>query len=98
LLHGGPALVDIRNGSGDPGPATELAARLAAAGVQVGSVTTAPEATSAVQYPDGLAAPAGVLATALGVAGAEQSGPVGHVTLVIGAGDPGRLLAAASLC
>jgi hypothetical protein len=39
-----------------------------------------------------------VLATALGVAGAEQPGPVDHVTLVIGAGDPGRLLAAASLC
>jgi uncharacterized protein with von Willebrand factor type A (vWA) domain len=90
--------VDIRNGSGDPGRATELAARLAAAGIQVGPVTQTEDAVSAVQYPDGQGGQAAVLAAALGAAGSEQAAAVGAVTLVIGGGDPDRLFAAPSLC
>jgi hypothetical protein len=78
--------------------ATALAARLAAAGIQVGSVTSTDDATSAVQYPDGQGPQAGVLATALGLAGSEELAPVDHVTVVIGAGDSGRLSGTEALC
>jgi hypothetical protein len=80
--------VDIRNGSGDPGAATALAVRLAAAGIRTGSVTTTDDTTSAVLYPDGQGPQARVLAAALGLGGSEQVAAVDHVTVVIGAGDP----------
>jgi hypothetical protein len=91
-------IVDIRNGSGDPAPATELAARLTAAGIQVGAVTAINATTSAVQHPDGQSQQAGVLAASLGLAGSVQPAPVEHVTVVIGAQDSQRLFAAPSIC
>jgi hypothetical protein len=90
--------VDIRNGSSDPAVATALASRLAAAGIQVGVVTTTDATTFAVQYPDGQGPQAGVLAAALGLAGLEQLAPVAHITVVIGARDAGRLFATPSAC
>jgi hypothetical protein len=97
-LQGAPAIVDIRDGSGDPALATELAARLAAAGIQVGAVTPTDATTSAVQYPDGQRQQAGVLAVGLGLAGSEQPAPVNRVTVVIGAQDSERLLTTPSIC
>jgi hypothetical protein len=90
--------VDIGNGSGDPTVATALTERLAAAGIQVGAVTITDAATSAVQYPDGQGAQAGVLAAALGLVGSERLAPVDHVTVVIGARDSDRLFATQSDC
>jgi hypothetical protein len=97
-LQGAPAIVDLRDGSGDPALATELAARLAAAGIQVGAVTPTDATTSAVQYPDGQRQQAGVLAVGLGLAGSEQPAPVNRVTVVIGAQDSERLLTTPSIC
>jgi hypothetical protein len=90
--------VDIRDGSGDPALATELAARLTAAGIQVGAVTATDATTSAVEYPEGQAEQAGVLAQGLGLAGSEQPAPVGQVTVVIGSQDSQRLFATPSIC
>jgi hypothetical protein len=90
--------VDIRNGSGDPAVAEELAATLAAAGIRVGTVTAGDDTTTSVQFPDGQALPAGVLATALRLTGSEQVGVVDRVTVVIGADDFGRLAAAPFIC
>jgi hypothetical protein len=90
--------VDIGNGSGDPAVATELASRLAAAGIQAGAVVTTQATTSAVQYPDGQRPQARVLAAALGLAGSEQLAPVVHVTVVIGAQDSDRLFAPRPAC
>jgi hypothetical protein len=94
-LLGAPAVVDIR--SSDPSVGTGLAARLAAAGVQVGAVAGTDATVSAVQYPVGQSAPAGVLAAALGLSGSEQAA-VGHVTVVVAAGDAGRLAAGGPIC
>jgi thioesterase domain-containing protein len=90
--------VDIRNGSGDPALATELAARLTAAGIQVGSVTTIDATTSAVQYAGARTEQAVVLAQRLGLPGSEQPAPVEHVTVVIGSQDSQRLFATPSIC
>jgi hypothetical protein len=90
--------VDIRNGSGDPVVATRLASSLAAAGIQVGVVTTTDATTSAVQYPDGQRSQAGVLAARLGLVGSEQLAPVDRITVVIGARDSARLFATQSAC
>jgi hypothetical protein len=90
--------VDIANGSGDPAAATGLASRLAAAGIQVGAVTTTDALTSAVQYPVGQRPQAGVLAVVLGLVGSERLAPVGHVTVVIGARDSGRLRGPQPVC
>jgi membrane-bound lytic murein transglycosylase B len=97
-LLGAPVIVDIRNGSGDPAVASELAARLAAAGIQVGAVAAYDAVTSAVQYPDGQSPQAGALAVALGLVGSEQLAPVDHLTLVIGVQDSARLFAAPLVC
>jgi hypothetical protein len=90
--------VDIRNGSGDPAVADELAATLAAAGIQVGTVTATDDATTSVLFPDGQVLPAGILATALGLTASAQVGAVDHVTVVIGADDFGLLVAAPFSC
>jgi hypothetical protein len=90
--------VDIANGSGDPAAAAGLASRLAAAGIQVGAVTTVDATTSAVQYPDGQRPQAGVLAAVLGLTGTEQLTSVAHVTVVIGARDADRLSGPQPIC
>jgi ABC-type sugar transport system substrate-binding protein len=90
--------VDIASGAGDPAVATRLAARLAAAGIGVGTVTTTEAATSAVQYPDGQGRQAGTLAAALGLGGSEQLARVAHVTVMIGARDSDRLVGPQPLC
>jgi thioesterase domain-containing protein len=90
--------VDIRNGSGDPALATELAARLTAAGIRVGAVTAIDATTSAVQYADARTEQAVVLAQSLGLDGSEQPAPVDHVTVVIGSQDSQRLFATPSIC
>jgi uncharacterized protein YijF (DUF1287 family) len=97
-LQGAPVTVDIRNGSGNPAVAAELASLLAAAGIQVGAVTTYDATTSAVQYPDGQSPQAEALAVALGLVGADQLAPVDHITVLIGAQDSARLFAAPFVC
>jgi hypothetical protein len=87
-VDGAPAVVDIRNGSGDPAVASELAALLATAGIRTGSVTSTDDTTSAVWYPDAQATQAEALATALGLATTGQTADV--VTVVIGAGEADR--------
>jgi hypothetical protein len=88
----------VGDGAGDPALATQLAARLAAAGIQVGAVTATDATTSAVQYPDGQSQQAGVLAVGLGLADSEQPAPVSRVTVVISAQDSQRLLTTPSIC
>ncbi|HEY4604194.1 MAG TPA: LytR C-terminal domain-containing protein, partial [Blastococcus sp.] len=96
--EGAPAIVDIRNGSGNPAAAAELASRLRTAGMQVGAVTTTGATTSAVLHPDAQRPQAGVLAAALGLAGSAQLAAVDHVTVVIGAQDSDRVFATPSIC
>jgi hypothetical protein len=95
-VQGAPAIVDIH--ADDPALATALAARLAAAGIQVGAVTSTDATTSAVQYPDGQSQQAGVLAEGLGLAESEQPAPVNRVTVVISSQDSERLFATPSIC
>jgi hypothetical protein len=85
--------VDIVNSTGNPAVAAEVAARLAAVGVLIGTITDRAGAdASAVQYPAGQHAAAQRLAQALGAAGSSRESPVGRVTVVLGARDAAALL------
>jgi hypothetical protein len=89
-----PWIVDVVNGIGDPTVADDVAAHLAAAGLKVGSVTTAESTASGIEYPAGERSPAQWLAGQLGVAGLLRTGDVRHVTVVLAAPDSAALLRA----
>ncbi|MCV2489906.1 LytR C-terminal domain-containing protein [Geodermatophilus sp. YIM 151500] len=82
----------MHDGSGDPAVAAELAARLAAAGIAVGTVTPVESAISAVRSAEAQRPQAEALATVLGLAGVEPDGAAGAVVLVVGRDDHAVLL------
>jgi LytR cell envelope-related transcriptional attenuator len=78
--------------------AAQLVARLAAAGIRVGTVTPTEATSSAVQYPDKKGPEAGTLAAALGLGASEQLASLTQVTVVLGARDFNRLVVPQPLC
>jgi hypothetical protein len=79
--------VDLVNGTGDQAVADDVAARLASAGLTVGSVTSADSTVSGIEYPASQKSGAQWLAAALGVADLLRVGDVRHVTVVLGGTD-----------
>jgi hypothetical protein len=77
--------VDVVNGTGDQAVAEDVAARLAAAGLTVGSVASADSTASGIEYPASQKSGARWLAAALGKADLLRVGDVRHVTVVLGA-------------
>ncbi|WP_181428727.1 LytR C-terminal domain-containing protein [Modestobacter versicolor] len=82
------------NGTGDPALADEVVARLTAAGLTVGTVTTAEAGVSGIEHPEGESAGAQWLAEALGGAAVLRETAVLQVTVVLGATDSAPLVAA----
>jgi hypothetical protein len=76
--------VNVRNATGDPAIADDVAAHLAAAGLTVGSITTADAPASGIEYPDGEQPAGRWLADALDAAALLRVGEVPHVTVVLG--------------
>ena len=97
----GPKIVDVVDGTGRPRVATHVIARLTAAGLRVGTMTTSRTVTtSAIEYSAGTAAGARALAGALDprdgppyLRAAPASAQVPHVTVVLGATDFAAMVA-----
>jgi hypothetical protein len=86
--------VDLVNATGDQAVADDVAARLAAAGLTVGSITSADSTASGLEYPVSEESGAQWLAEALGDTGLLRVGDVAHVTVVLSGTDSAALVQA----
>ncbi len=86
--------MDVVTGTGDPAVADEVVAQLTAAGLTVGTVTTAEPTASGIEHPADQAPQGEWLAAALGTPQLLRSSEVAHVTVVLAAADPTELLTA----
>jgi hypothetical protein len=88
-------VVDVVNGTGDPTVAQDVTARLQAAGMTIGSVTTSTAATaSAIEHTAAGATAADQLAAAVGARGYLRVADVAHLTVVLAGSDAAKLQAA----
>ena len=89
---GAPATVDVVDGTGDPAVADDVATRLRAAGLTVGTVSTATVTASGVEHPGSEEAGARWLAEALAATELLRAADVPHVTVVLGPTDSAALV------